>query len=108
MLFMNISYLYVIGAENEAPIKIGFSKNPEKRLKALQTGYPKALYLHTKQEFETNKIRVIEKMIHKELSHLRSKGEWFDMTPEDAVLHVEHMRIMYEDTSINVLKSLTD
>jgi hypothetical protein len=92
---VSISYLYVIGSENS--VKIGFSKRPESRLKQLQTANGEALKLHHKEAFDERRIRLYEKAIHKELSHKKMKGEWFDLSPDDAVLHVKHLRMYYED-----------
>jgi hypothetical protein len=49
--------LYIIGA-GDRPVKIGYAKNPSRRLAELQT--------------------------HKHFEDRRLKGEWFDITTEEA------------------------
>lgn len=104
---MSDSYLYAIGPYENGPIKIGFSKTPDKRLKTLQTGHPETLYLHKQSKFSSTKIRLIERLMHKEYSHRKTKGEWFNMKPEEAIDFIEHMRILHEDTDEGTLRSLT-
>lgn len=73
-------YVYFIQGLCGGAIKIGFSTNPEKRLQALQTGYPDTLtILFMIQGNETT-----ERMIHKEFEAPRLKGEWF--RPDDHVI----------------------
>ena len=36
-----------------------------------------------------------ERILHKTLSHKRLKGEWFDISPEDAKLELIHMKMKY-------------
>ena len=59
-------------------IKIGYSVNPNERIKDLQTGSPVKLHLQATMEgcFKT------EKGLHKLFEHLKSKGEWFRYTDE--------------------------
>lgn len=66
--------LYIIQSNNNGLIKIGRSKNPQKRLKQLQTGNPNKLKLI--YTFEGEGWR--EKIIHERLSYYRLEGEWFD------------------------------
>lgn len=70
--------IYVITCDETKSCKIGYSKNPEKRLKHLQTGNPSKLHL-TKVipgEFED------EKQLHSKFKHLSKKGEWFELSNE--------------------------
>ena len=91
------SYLYVIGNDTDRQ-KIGFSKDVEKRLKTLQTGNPDKLKIHYKIECPSNKTISLEKKIHTELSYKRLKGEWFDMTPQEAMNYLEFARITWLDS----------
>src|SRR5690606_41006506 len=53
--------LYIIGPVS-GPQKIGFSKNPQKRLKSLQTAHPQQLILHyTKEVPERSEERRVGK-----------------------------------------------
>lgn len=54
-------------------VKIGYSKNPEKRLKSLQTGNQAPLKLLLVLDGGTDK----EAELHERFAELRSRGEWF-------------------------------
>lgn len=74
-------FIYIIGCSGF--IKIGFAKNPEKRLASLQTGSPAELILHA--SFETEHPKIHEKMIHRRFRRFRVRGEWFDVPLEKAM-----------------------
>lgn len=65
--------LYIVQSNVTGMIKIGRSKNPDKRLKQLQTGNPNKLKLIA--SFKGEGWR--EKLIHEDLRCFRLKGEWF-------------------------------
>ena len=92
-----VSYIYVICENDKSPVKIGFSNNPEKRLKQLQTGHPNILTLHYKEEIDSSNVKILEKIIHKENKHHNVSGEWFNLSPQDAVLEIKHALIRYAD-----------
>lgn len=87
---MNKTYLYVIAPNEAGPSKIGFSNDPDKRVRQLQTGCPERLSLQYVQETTLTEARRIEKSIHQTLGYLRKTGEWFDLTVSDAILEVQH------------------
>ena len=59
-------------------VKIGFSKNPKKRIKAVQSGNPKQLKIPLKwQVIGRNNAKKLESKLHKTYGQLRKKGEWF-------------------------------
>ncbi len=89
-------FLYVIGNKSNRQ-KIGFSKNVEKRLKTLQTGNSEELLLHYYVSVPENRVRILEKKIHQELSYKRLKGEWFDMSPDDAKYFLDFSIIRWLD-----------
>lgn len=66
-------FIYFIQGEFGGAIKVGFSKNPEERLKQLQTGYPdtlqRLLLVAGNEQDERN--------FHKEFEKFRLNGEWF-------------------------------
>lgn len=93
-----IYYLYAIG-NNTNRQKIGFSKNPQKRLIELQTGNSDQLYLHHKIECDADNIRKLEKRVHQELSYKKLKGEWFNMTAKEASDYIEYAKITWADKS---------
>lgn len=61
-------------------IKIGISDDPRFRLKGMQTGSPRTLYL----EYcgNTADAYVQEQYLHNKFKHLRVRGEWFKYTDE--------------------------
>jgi len=63
--------------------KIGYSKNPKKRLNNIQTGndgFVKILY-----EFETKHGRRVESALHNFYSHKNKNMEWFDLNIKDVI-----------------------
>lgn len=72
-------------------VKIGISKNPEKRLKELQTSHPRKLSIMKIFSVQCAALPV-ERVLHKLLSHKRSSGEWFEPKRLSAVpSYVERM-----------------
>lgn len=69
--------IYLIGRKDNGwkadPVKIGYSKNPHKRLSELQTGHP---YELTVRKTLTGTL-ADEKRLHKLLSDFNCSGEWF-------------------------------
>ncbi len=100
---MTYDYIYII-SNDQGYIKVGVSKQPNKRLKQLQTGNEHKLTLLFTEEFECSRKQVlrIEKLIHKELRRLTTKmvGEWFKLN-EDELTSIKNTityhRIRYED-----------
>tara|TARA_R110002073_G_scaffold49025_2_gene131419 strand:+ start:584 stop:826 length:243 start_codon:yes stop_codon:yes gene_type:complete len=59
--------------------KIGVSNNPEKRLKAVQTGNPNVVSLEHYEERDNPHL--VEKYLHSRFQSNRVEGEWFkDLT----------------------------
>jgi len=86
--------IYVIGPK-EGPQKIGITKDLKARLRNIQTGHPSKLFVHHTEEVETNMVRPLEKKIHAELNYKKLKGEWFDLTPDEAKEFVIFFNIRY-------------
>lgn len=91
------TYIYVIAADESGPVKIGYSNDPSRRLKELQTGYPKPLSLWHQQEFDQDQGKLMEQLIHKTLRLHRSHGEWFKLSVQQAIAEVEFHVIRYSD-----------
>lgn len=70
-------FVYVIHAIGTNRVKVGFSKEPEKRLKELQTGSPYKLSLLT--QWPGNETD--ERRAHARLRRYKIGGEWFDIPP---------------------------
>lgn len=69
--------VYVIG--NEDYIKVGYSTNAEKRLAALQVGFPYKIELIKKFMGLTQRD---ERIFHKRLKEWNTSGEWFKRCKE--------------------------
>jgi predicted GIY-YIG superfamily endonuclease len=91
------TFVYIIAASPDGPVKIGYSKQPETRLKQLQTGHSEELHLYHTLSFERERAKLIERMMHKTLSLSRRTGEWFAIKVEDAMAELEFARIRYEE-----------
>ena len=89
-------FLYVIGPQCGAQ-KIGFSENPTQRLRTLQTASAEPLLVHTAVLVPKHRVRLLEKQLHRELGYRRLTGEWFDLSPDDAVAQVHHAVIRWAD-----------
>lgn len=73
---MKISFLYIISNGND--LKIGVSKNPEKRLKDLQTGSAQKLHIVETFKLPYQKVFRLEKECHNKLvTSYPKRGEWF-------------------------------
>ena len=70
--------IYFVQARTSQSIKIGFSKRPEARLKALATGAPEPIELLGSIVGTPS----AERALHKRFDHLRISGEWFENDPE--------------------------
>jgi len=73
-------YVYFIssGKGKKAPIKIGVSKNVDKRIDELQTGNPNKLYVLSLIECTSVKRAYsLEAYLHYKLKRFRLVGEWF-------------------------------
>lgn len=92
---MKASYIYIITNQINS-VKIGFSVDPNKRVKQLQTGSSDKLELFWYTEISAP-IHQIEKMIHKNLKHYKKVGEWFAIEPEIAKQEIEYAIITYSD-----------
>lgn len=68
--------IYIIINKNTNHLKIGYSNNPEKRLKTLQTSSAFKLELISK----FNGVISLEKYIHSYFKASNVSGEWFDMS----------------------------
>ena len=76
-------YIYAIGTETRQ--KIGLSKDPKSRLLQLQTGNAEELHLHHSIEVAADRVKMLERFLHKDIGYKRMKGEWFNMTKEEVI-----------------------
>ena len=88
-------YLYCI-SDGEL-CKFGFSAEPLKRLRALQTGSSNVLELVHTIAVDVEHVRLLERTLHKEFANLRVRGEWFRCSASEGV----HMLTWFEIHYIN-------
>lgn len=88
--------IYIIGPK-DGPFKIGYAADPKARLSNLQVGQAVDLILHYHEETESEIAKVIEKIIHRTIGHKRIRGEWFNVSLEEAIGEVRHAFIRWED-----------
>ena len=79
-----MKYIYLIQSLEEGYYKIGISKNPNKRIKQLNTGNSSLLKLVN--SYQTDYAEKIEGTLHRKYSHLHKHGEWFDLSIENEVI----------------------
>lgn len=90
-------YIYVIGPK-EPPVKIGITGDLTQRLRNLQTGHSRELFVHHSEAIDNDKTaKLFEGIIHKNLKHRQTYGEWFDISIEDAIDYVKWCIIRYEN-----------
>ncbi len=83
--------IYLIQAGEGGPVKIGVAKNPMARLQELQVGHPEKLVLI--DSIDAFYSYENEQNLHRELWHLRIRGEWF--RPENEVFsRFEQCKVM--------------
>lgn len=95
-----IMYLYCI-SNDQNRCKFGFSREPERRLRALQTGSADPLFLLETVSVPEHRVRELEKILHAEIgSYRRVRGEWFDISAEQGCALLTWFGIHYaeEDT----------
>lgn len=90
---MKKSYVYIVAvcpatidAEICSPVKIGVSDNPWWRIRDMQIGSPEFLSLfHTLECESRERAFEIEHALHAEFYDRRLHGEWFDVSPGEAL-----------------------
>ena len=84
---MSARSLYVIGGET-GPLKIGISGDVAQRVATLQYDVSPTLRAHH-QVRPTGDARLVERVAHQLLAAKRLRGEWFDVSIEEAIAAVE-------------------
>jgi hypothetical protein len=72
-----LGYVYFVQGASGSPIKIGWAREPQKRIATLQTGRPEPLRALALIEGS----RRLEGSIQKHYARLRIRGEWFEPRP---------------------------
>jgi len=76
-----IKSVYLIQSIEDGYYKIGVSKQPSRRLSALQTGNSSELKLV--ESYQSEYAHRIEKTFHNRLCFLKREGEWFELSLQD-------------------------
>ncbi len=87
-----MTMVYLMNAEGTSRYKIGFAKDPNVRLRELQTGCPYPLKIVA----ASNGDRDRERKLHARFSDYRQCGEWFDL-PGDVLPDVQRAVLTYTD-----------
>lgn len=78
-----MGYIYLMESirDYDTIYKIGYSKNPNKRIKNIQTGNDGLVKII--EVFETKHGKKLETFLHNLYSHKRKNMEWFDLNIDD-------------------------
>lgn len=80
------TFVYVIGRQNERPLKIGVSANPDGRAFDLSVAHPLKLAVLYRIAAKTRaQAMQWEKTAHMKLAECRLDGEWFDVGLPEAI-----------------------
>ena len=83
-------FVYFMGAPTGIRIKIGYSKDPQKRLSGVRVGSPSAIVL--RGMFPAS--RDVERGLHRYFADDHISGEWFYMSPPmEWLIDFSHTRI---------------
>lgn len=101
-------YLIKAGHKKTDPVKIGFSKDPESRLKALQTGNPEKLqFLYKIKCNDESHARRLEQTLHEMLGTQNIRNEWFRLKNTQIPKLLEHFANNEAYDQIEHTKKLT-
>ena len=88
-------FLYCISNDN-GMCKFGFSGEPLKRLRALQTGSSEELHLIESVDVPPDRVRELERVLHREIgTHRRVRGEWFAIDAGEGASLLQWFAIHY-------------
>jgi hypothetical protein len=90
-----MKYIYLIQSLEDGYYKIGISKNPNKRIKQLQTGNSSPLKLIN--YYKTDFAEKIEGNLHRKYKNLHKEGEWFDLSIEQEVSFIDECKKIEEN-----------
>lgn len=92
---LRFSYVYLIGPEDASPLKIGIAEDVTKRLCSLQIGNWQQLKVHHTVSVVATSAASVERHMHRELKDRRLRGEWFDVTLDEAKAKLESVAELY-------------
>lgn len=91
---MSDCFVYVIAVKGlngrpQKPVKIGISTEPDGRLASIQTSCPFPIgIVHCQRVPDREIAKAVEYAVHAVRREYRSHGEWFEMTPAEAIASV--------------------
>lgn len=91
-----VGFVYFIQRGGTGPIKIGWTRRIEARLRELQTGNAERLTLRALAACS----RSYERLVHKILAPFRISGEWFMCHPEVLSCIEEHQERFRRDPAL--------
>ena len=83
-------------------VKIGYSKDPLKRLQSLQTGNAHKLNIWYTISVNEQQAKHLENQLHRKFRWSKDRGEWFTMHPAIRKFIKEHKRITLEKINADV------
>ncbi|NOG73758.1 GIY-YIG nuclease family protein [Roseicella sp. DB1501] len=78
-------FVYIIGASQDGPFKIGYSGSPLKRVSELQSSNPNKLNLFYLMKTGLVASRAVEREIHSHFSNCKIRGEWYDVSIQEVI-----------------------
>lgn len=93
-----MTFVYAIASAKSGPVKIGYSQDPQERLKQLQTGNPERLHILAVIRFKEDYLaKIAEGLIIEFLSPRRTtpKGEFFQIHTETAYRILEFFPLVH-------------
>lgn len=83
------AFIYAMQAECGGPIKVGHSSDPERRAAHLSRGLPSPIRVFAQKRCHPKDRLFVERYAHAIMWPRRVRGEWFDVTQEQAALALE-------------------
>lgn len=90
-----MKFIYLIKCEDSDNYKIGFSSNPEKRLKELQVGHP--FKLNIISTYDSIYYNEIENSLHNKYGYTKKTGEWFTLSLEDEMNFIDECEKIHKN-----------
>ena len=97
-------YVYIINQSKTSFYKIGVTKKPEQRLRALQTSSP--LKVLPVACFPCPDMFQCEAVLHARYAHKRLIGEWFDLSVDSVKEAISVMKIVSSEIPEDEVKEL--
>ena len=94
---MTATSVYIISCGDS--IKIGVSNDPARRVKDMQTGMSELPVLYGSKAFPTRKAAyAVERRMHWTFRTRRGRGEWFHVSPAEALAKLKRLQAPTEET----------